>query len=234
MPKKCLVILSGGQDSTTCAAIARRDYDEVHSITFNYGQRHLVELQAATAIASALNFDSHEIIDLGPVLKGASPLVSSNAVGKYNDVESLPTGVEPTFVYGRNLLFLTIAANRAAVLGLTDVFTGVCQEDNAGYYDCTQPFIDQAQAAIGEAIAGNKDHLKIITPLMDLTKAESVLLAKEALGTRFEEVMGLTHTCYDGVLGGCGKCHACLLRERGFKEAGIEDPIKTKRIPAVA
>lgn len=223
---KALVVLSGGQDSTTCLAVAKKQFEEVHAVTFNYGQRHLIEIQSANAIAQAMEVDSHEIIDLGAtILKGSSPLISAAPVGRYSSAEELPGGVEPTFVPGRNILFLTVAANRAAGLGIQDIFTGVCEEDYGGYFDCRQTFVDAITMAIGEGIAGNPNHIKIHTPLMNLSKKDSVFLAKEALGDNFEYVMKLTHTCYDGVKGGCGECHACILRDRGFKEAGIDDPL---------
>lgn len=233
MFRKCLVILSGGQDSTTCTAIAQKEFDEVHAVTFNYGQRHIIEIQSSIKIAKALGLDSHEIIDLGQgILKGNSPLVSNNELGVYKDVGELPGGVEPTFVYGRNILFLTLAANRAAIKGITHLFTGVCEADYAGYFDCRLDFIDAMSKALGEGIYGFSEAFQIHTPLMKLTKAESVLLAKEILGDKFDSVMELTHTCYAGVKGGCGQCHACLIRDRGFKEAGIFDPIwKFRNVP---
>ncbi|NEO30023.1 MAG: 7-cyano-7-deazaguanine synthase QueC [Symploca sp. SIO3C6] len=222
---KALCVLSGGQDSTTCAALACQQFDEVHAITFDYGQRHLVELESAITIAKKLKLTSHEIVKLGPILKGTSPLVSDNPLGQYKSAEELPGGVEPTFVPARNILFLTLAANRAAVRGIKDIFIGVCEADFAGYYDCRQVFVDAMAKALGEGIWGNPTSFVIHTPLMQLTKAESVKLAVDVLGDRFQEVLELTHTCYAGVKGGCGKCHACLIRDRGFLEAGIEDPI---------
>lgn len=226
MNNECLVILSGGQDSTTCVAIAKSKFKEVHAVTFNYGQRHLTEIESAIKIAEKLNLASHEIIDLGQgILKGSSPLVSNNKLGVYKNVSELPGGVEPTFVYGRNILFLTIAANRAAVMGISDIFMGVCEADYAGYFDCRLDFIKVMTEALGEGIYGSPDAFKIHTPLMSLTKSESVLLAKDLLGNNFDSVMELTHTCYAGVKGGCGECHACLIRDRGFNDAGIIDPI---------
>jgi 7-cyano-7-deazaguanine synthase len=222
---KALCVLSGGQDSTTCAALSCQQFEQVHAITFDYGQRHLIELESAIAIAKAFNLSSHEIIQLGPILKGTSPLVSDTALEQYDSTEDLPGGVEPTFVPARNILFLTVAANRAAVLGIKDIFMGVCEADFAGYYDCRQVFVDAMATAIGEGVWGDPDAFVIHTPLMHLTKAESVQLAVEVLGNRFEEIMALTHTCYAGVKGGCGKCHACLIRDRGFTVAGVADPI---------
>lgn len=220
-----LVVLSGGQDSTTCAVIAREKHDKVYGVTFNYGQKHLTEIQSAIKIAEKLDIEL-EIIDLGSgILKGSSPLISNTKLGQYESESELPSGVEPTFVYGRNILFLTIAANRAAVLGVKDVYTGVCQADFAGYWDCRQVFIDKMLSALNEGIYG-EDKLKIHTPLMDLSKSESVKLAYDVLGEqRFNDIFELTHTCYAGINGGCGKCHACILRDKGFKEAGIVDPI---------
>ncbi|MFM6917298.1 MAG: 7-cyano-7-deazaguanine synthase QueC, partial [Dolichospermum sp.] len=223
--RKALVVLSGGQDSTTCAVIARNQFDSVFGITFNYGQRHLTEVQSAIKISQKLDI-SLEILDLGDsILKGTSPLISNSKLGQYESADELPTGVEPTFVPARNILFLTLAANRAAVLGINDLFTGVCQADFAGYWDCRQVFIDKLQDALNEGIYG-EDRLKIHTPLMDLTKSESVKLAYNILGEqRFNDIFELTHTCYAGVKGGCGKCHACVLRDKGFNESGIVDPI---------
>lgn len=225
-PNKAIVILSGGQDSTTCVAQAQKDGFEVHALTFNYGQRHAIEIESAVEVAISMRVKSHEIVDLGPILKGTSPLVSAeNQVETYSKPEDMPGGVASTFVPARNILFLTIAANRAAVIGAKVIYIGVCETDFSGYYDCRSSFIQSMEAAIGMGIDGTPTAYEIKTPLMHLTKAESVLLAKELLGDKFEEVMGHTSTCYSGVKGGCGTCAACLLRDRGFQEAGIEDPI---------
>jgi 7-cyano-7-deazaguanine synthase len=223
--RKALVILSGGQDSTTCTALACRDYDEVHAVTFEYNQRHRIELESASAVSKAFGLASHEIIQLGPILKGTSPLVSDTELGQYNSPEELPGGLEPTFIPGRNILFLSIAANRAYCLGITEMIIGVCEADFGGYWDCRQLFVDAMAKALGEGMYGQPDTLQIRAPLMYLTKAETVKLSHAVLGERFEEIMAMSHTCYAGVKGGCGKCHACILRDRGFKEAGIPDPI---------
>jgi 7-cyano-7-deazaguanine synthase len=224
MPK-ALVILSGGQDSTTCLAIAKQQFDKVHAVTFDYGQKHWIEIEAAHDVAWALGVESHEVVKLGSILKSTSPLVSDHPLGQYESAAELPGGVEPTFVPGRNLLFLTLAANRAAALGITDLFTGLCQADYGGYPDCEQAFVDKTADAISQGFWGNRQQITIHTPLMDLSKADSVRLAVSVLGDEFAEVFGLTHTCYAGVRGGCGKCHACILRDKGFREAGVEDPL---------
>jgi 7-cyano-7-deazaguanine synthase len=171
---------------------------------------------------------SHEVIDMGPILKGTSPLVnSSNSVGSYKNADELPGGVEPTFVPSRNILFLTVASNRAACLGITDMTTGVCQEDFGGYYDCRRVFIDHMEKSLSEGIYGNPDTFKIHTPLMFLTKKESVELAQSLDGCM--EALQYSHTCYNGQFPPCGTCHACILRARGFEQAGIEDPIKKRK-----
>ncbi len=231
--KKALVILSGGQDSTTCAAVACQQFAEVHALTFHYQQRHAIEIASATAIAQALNLASHEISEVGPVLKSSSPLVSEQALGQYEAIADLPTGLEPTFVPGRNMLFLTLAANHAMSLGIRDLVIGVCEADFAGYWDCRPSFIDAMAIALGEGMSGEPDAFRIHNPLMHLNKAESVRLAQATLGDRFEAIMGLTHTCYAGVKGGCGRCHACLVRDQGFEAAGIADPLWRYRLAAV-
>jgi len=221
---KCLVVLSGGQDSTTCLFWAKSKFDEVHAVTFDYGQKHSIELESAKKIAKMAGVASHEVIELGPVLKGTSPLVNSDyEVGQYPSHEELPEGVEPTFVPARNILFLTIAANRAACLGITDMVTGVCQEDFAGYHDCRHTFIVAMTKALGEGIYGSDFVFDIHTPLMFMTKRDSVDLACKLEGCM--EALAYSHTCYNGQYPPCGHCHACLLRQKGFDHAGIEDPL---------
>jgi 7-cyano-7-deazaguanine synthase len=217
-----LVILSGGADSAICAATAKQTSDKVHAITFDYGQRHRREVNSAVAISHILGLDSHEIINIPDVLKSWSPLLSDSEVDKFNNVGEIPEGIASTFVPMRNALFLTIAFNRAIALDCESVVTGVCQTDYSGYPDCRQIFITTMAMALN--LAG-ETNIKIETPLMNLTKAESIKLAVYAMGDKFNEVLKATHTCYRGVIGGCGQCAACLLRDRGFKEASIEDPI---------
>lgn len=225
--KKCLVVLSGGQDSTTCLYWAKERFDEVHAVTFDYGQRHAVEVQSAIRIAKFAGVASHEVVELGPILKGTSPLVSDNKLEQYEDFNSLPGGLEKTFVPMRNQLFLTIAANRAYCLGITDLITGVCQEDFGGYPDCRREFIDRLEDAciLGTFTGddGAPDILRIITPLMYMTKAESVQLAIEIPGAY--AALQWTTTSYDGAFPPVGHDHATLLRAKGFAEAGMPDPL---------
>lgn len=231
MNKKALLILSGGQDSTTCLFWALREGYEVHAVTFDYNQRHRVEIDAAKLVAKLGGVVTHEVIKLGPILKGTSPLVSDNALEQYADHHSLPGGLEKTFVPMRNQLFLTIAANRAFVLGIDTIITGVCQEDFGGYPDCRRVFIDALVEAIDQGTftpeAGYADGCRILTPLMDLTKAESVHLAWRLTEEGFNAygALAFTHTAYDGAYPPTGHDHATLLRAKGFEEADIPDPL---------
>jgi 7-cyano-7-deazaguanine synthase len=223
--QKAMVIFSGGQDSTTCLALAKERHQEVHAITFAYNQRHQVELKAAKAIAETMQLKSHAVVDLGPIFTSTSPLVSERAVDQYDSVDDLPGGLEATFVPGRNVLFLTLAASYAYARSITDIYIGVCEEDFGGYWDCRGSFIVAMQRALSEGLYGTESTYTLHTPLLHLSKSEAVKLALDTLGEDFEKILGLTHTCYQGTPGGCGKCHACHLRDRGFREAGIADPL---------
>lgn len=225
-PTKCVILLSGGQDSTTVALQAKAHYEEVHALTIHYGQRHEIEVESALAVGKALSVTSHEVIELGNVLTSTSPLISSNSVDTFETSEDVPDGVANTFIPSRNALFLTLASNRAIALRISTIYTGVCECDYSGYPDCRRVFIDSLEDALSLGNFGEKGKFKILTPLMSLTKAETVKLAQNLLGTEeFKKMFELTHTCYQGIKGGCGHCAACLLRDKGFTEAGIDDPI---------
>ena len=231
--KAALVVLSGGQDSTTCLFFARQYFNEVHAVTFDYGQRHSRELMAASDVAKIAGCASHEIIDLGSsVLKGMSPLTNANEeLETYKDYKSMSAvigdRVEKTFVPMRNALFLTLAANRAVCLGIDHVFTGVCQADNANYPDCRQSFIIAQQRAIREAL-GMSSKFTIHTPLMNMSKAESIKLVM-SMDTAYT-ALAWTHTAYDGKYPPTGKDHASLLRAQGFLEAGVPDPLVLRAV----
>ena len=223
---KALIVLSGGQDSTTCAAWAKKYYSEVHAVSFNYNQRHSRELIAAQQVAHLLALDSHEIIDVGPVLKGTSPLTNqTEQLETYESFESMDAiignRIEKTFVPMRNALFLVLAANHAIVNGINIVVTGVCQADNANYPDCRQTFISAMQHATQEAL-GMPAGFHIMTPLMDLSKADSIRLMMK-LGRL--SLLAWTHTAYDGNFPPNGKDHASVLRAHGFEEADVPDPL---------
>lgn len=224
--RRAVVVLSGGQDSTTCLYYAKRAGYELHTVTFDYGQRHYKEIHAAASIADRARVASHQKISIIGTLRGTSPLVSDAELEQYKDHESLPGGLEKTFVPMRNQLFLTIAANIAYCLDTNLIFTGVCQEDFGGYPDCRREFIDQLQKTCNLG-AFNEDAcrlpLQIETPLMYLTKAQTVKLA-----LRLPEcyaALAYTVTSYDGAYPPTGKDHATLLRAKGFIEAGVPDPL---------
>ena len=224
---KALVVLSGGQDSTTCLYWARQHFIEVHAITFDYGQRHAIELEAARRIAYDANVESHEIVTLGSgILKGTSPLVSNSELDQYAHHSALPGGLEKTFVPMRNQLFLTLAANRAYVLGCDTLVTGVCQEDFGGYPDCRHTFIKALELAVNLGTFTGEDGalgpLAIETPLMFMTKAESVDFAREVGAFK---ALAYSHTAYDGLYPPTGQDHATLLRQKGFEESGYPDPL---------
>jgi 7-cyano-7-deazaguanine synthase len=225
---KALVILSGGQDSTTCLFWAKRLGFEIHAITFDYGQRHKIELEAAATVGMMAGVISHEFVKLGEgILKSTSPLVSDAPLEQYANHQSLPGGLEKTFVPMRNQLFITVAANRAYAMGCNVLVTGVCQEDSGGYPDCRMPFIAALEDACCKGTFTNEAEtlpsLEIYTPLMHLTKAESVKLAENLPGCM--EALAFSHTAYDGKYPPTGHDHANLLRAKGFEEAGVPDPL---------
>lgn len=228
-PAKALVVLSGGQDSTTCLFWAKQHFDEIHAVTFDYGQRHKVEIEAAKKIAEIANVASHEIIVVGDgILQSTSPLVSDEELEQYADNKSLPGGLEKTFVPMRNTLFLTIAANRAYALGAFAIITGVCEEDFGGYPDCREVFIRALQTAFNRSVDEHnlqkEEPFQILAPLMTLTKAKTCRLAFE-LGEEAFNALAFTHTAYDGAYPPTGHDHATLLRQKGFEESGLPDPL---------
>jgi 7-cyano-7-deazaguanine synthase len=218
--EKAVVILSGGQDSTTCVfwAIDRFGRNSVETLTFDYGQRHRIELAAATAVAGHAGV-RNVVLPINTFEKIGGSALTDDSVGvpKTLSHDALPA----TFVPGRNLIFLTFAAAYAWQRDIHNLVAGVAQTDYSGYPDCRRTTID----ALEETLAlGLERRITIHTPLMDLSKKETVLLAKK-LGAL--DSMGLTHTCYNGRRPPCGECAACILRARGFAEAGFPDPLTT-------
>ncbi len=213
--KEAVVLHSGGQDSTTCLAWALKKFDSVRLISFDYGQRHKTEIKAAQTIAKKLKL-SHKTIKL-PILKELTKnaLTDKSVKVKAGKKGTLPT----TFVDGRNALFLNIAAIYAKQHKIPNIVTGVCQTDYSGYPDCRNDFIKSMQKTLQLAM---EFPFKIHTPLMFLTKAQTVALMDKLGGL---ELLKYTHTCYEGVSPACGKCPACKLRLKGFKEYGIDDLI---------
>ncbi len=213
MNKNAIVLHSGGQDSTTCLVWALKKFKKVEVISFDYGQRHKAELLAAKRIAKKLKLP-HKTIKL-PVIKELTKNALTDKSIKIKTGKGLPS----TFVDGRNQMFLTVAAIYAKQKGIKDLVTGVCQTDYSGYPDCRDDFIKSMQKTLQLAM---DFPFKIHTPLMNLTKAESVRFMQK-LGKL--NLLKYTHTCYEGSVPACGKCPACKLRLKGFKEAGLEDPI---------
>ena len=218
--ENALVILSGGQDSATCVfwAIDRFGKDSVETLTFDYGQRHRIELVAANAVAMYAGV-RNLVLPINTFERIGGNALTDDSIGVPNTIstDELPA----TFVPGRNLIFLTFAAAYAWQRDICNLITGVAQTDYSGYPDCRRATIDALEEALS---LGLERRITIHTPLMDLSKKETVLLASR-LGA--VDAMGLTHTCYNGRRPPCGECAACILRARGFAEAGIRDPLIT-------
>ncbi len=217
MSDKALVVFSGGQDSTTCLywAIDRFGRDRVESLSFDYGQRHRIELDSAKAVAEHARVPNRVLpIDTFAAL-GGSALTDPELEPRAAAGDALPN----TFVPGRNLIFLTFAAAYAWQRGIRHLVAGVAQTDYSGYPDCREPAIRALEDALRQGMDARFD---IHTPLMYRSKKETVLLALE-LGAM--DAMALTHTCYRGQRPPCGACAACELRAKGFAEAGVADPL---------
>ncbi len=217
--EKALVVLSGGQDSTTCLywAIDRFGVNAVESITFDYGQRHRTELECAATVANFAGVANTCLpIDTFAALGGDA--LTDPGVEVAGDVDD-STGLPNTFVPGRNLIFLTFAAAYAYQHDIGHLITGVAQTDYSGYPDCREETVEALQRALR---LGMESGITIHTPLMHLSKKETVELARD-LGAL--PAMAFTHTCYNGQRPPCGTCPACLLRAKGFAEAGIADPL---------
>lgn len=248
--KYAIVVLSGGQDSTTVLHYALAEGYAVYALTFDYGQRHVCEIDAAKRIAAAAHV-KHEVLTLpGNVLMSSmSPLVGNDArvvqdmkVGQYDSVEDMPSGIEQTFVEGRNLLFLTLAANRAAALGTKTIFIGVGQEDFGGYPDCRASFVRAMELTVDLAMGWSKVGVHINAPLMHRSKKQTVELALRLDGrftddsTPCFDALAISHTCYQGKALPCLHCHACIIRARGFRDAVVADPmiVRLKAVDGLA
>ncbi|MEK6701910.1 MAG: 7-cyano-7-deazaguanine synthase QueC [Planctomycetota bacterium] len=216
-----IVLLSGGLDSATCLAIARRDGYAAHALAFDYGQRHRVELACAKRVADHLGAASFRTVVLGLREIGGSALTADIAVPDAGS--SSPSAIPVTYVPARNLTFLSIAAGLAEVVGAQAVYIGVNAVDYSGYPDCRRPFIDAFEhaAALGTKSGVEGQRLKVLTPLVSLAKADIIRLGVE-LGVDF----ALTTSCYNPTPAGlsCGHCDSCDLRRRGFAQANVPDP----------
>ena len=225
--KPAVVLLSGGLDSTTVLAIAHAEGYVPHALSFRYGQRHSVELEAAERVARALGVAGHVVADIDLRIFGGSALTADISVPHHERAEDLAGGIPVTYVPARNTIFLSYALAWAEVLGSSDVFIGVSALDYSGYPDCRPEYIrayeQMANLATKAGVEGTQ-RLRIHTPLIELTKAQTIQRGL-ALGVDYS----LTHSCYDPDPAGraCGTCDSCLLRRRGFAEVGLEDPALT-------
>ncbi len=222
--KKAVVLLSGGLDSATCVALAQTDGYDVHGISFRYGQRHAVELEAARQIANFFDINDHKVTDIDLRAFGGSALTDDIEVPKDRDAADFTDGIPITYVPARNTIFLSFALAYAEVIGAHDIFIGVNALDYSGYPDCRPEYIGAFEVMANLATrAGIEDSqpLRLRTPLIALTKAEII-----NLGVRNGVDYSLTVSCYDpdDIGRACGHCDSCQLRSKGFLEAGISDP----------
>jgi len=217
--ERALVVFSGGQDSTTCLywALDRFGATQVETLSFDYGQRHSIELTAAKRIADFAGVP-HRVLPIDTFRSLGGNALTDERVG-VRPASGTEGQLPNTFVPGRNLVFLTYAAAFAWQRRIRHLVTGVAQTDYSGYPDCRQQTIAALQAALR---LGMEREFEIHTPLMNLSKRETVELAKR-LGAL--EALGMSHTCYNGQYPPCGSCPACLLRAKGFDESGIRDPL---------
>ena len=221
--KRAVILLSGGLDSTTCLAIARKQGFDLFALTVNYGQRHVFELQSAKDVALSLDIEKHSVLDIDLAQFGGSALTDDIEVPK-DRVESEMANIPATYVPARNTVLLSVALARAETLDSFDIFIGVNALDYSGYPDCRPEYIESfertANLATKAGVSGNNFHIH--TPLINMTKAEII-----KSGTKLGVDYGLTFSCYDPqeTSASCGHCDACILRLKGFKESGIPDPL---------
>lgn len=225
MSRKAVVLLSGGLDSTTVLAVAKDQGFEAYAISFRYGQRHVVELDAARRVAKAAGVARHVVCDIDLRVFGGSALTGEDDVPKHETAEDLPDGGIPvTYVPARNTVFLSYALAYAEVIGAADIFIGVSALDYSGYPDCRPEYIAAYEEMAGLATRAGVEGqgLKIHAPLIDRTKGETV-----QIGMRLGVDYSLTSSCYDPDDRGrpCGHCDSCLLRLRGFAAVGLKDPL---------
>lgn len=226
--KRAVILLSGGLDSATVLAIAKAEGYEPYALSFAYGQRHAWELEAAKRVAASMGVAQHRVAQIDLRAFGGSALTDEIEVPKGRAPEEMTQGIPITYVPARNTIFLAFALAWAEVLGASDVFLGVNALDYSGYPDCRPEFIEafekMANLATKAGVEG-RQHLRIHTPLIALTKAQIIAKGRE-LGVDY----GLTSSCYDPGPEGepCGQCDSCLLREKGFRENGIQDPVLNK------
>ncbi len=225
--KNAVILLSGGLDSATTLAIARREGYRCHAMTFRYGQRHAIEIESARRVAEHLGVEKHVVVDIDLRPFGGSALTSDIAVPKNRSSAEISAGIPITYVPARNTIFLSFALAWAEVLPASEIFIGVNAIDYSGYPDCRPEYVHAFQAMANlatKAAVGKNQKVTIRTPLLNLTKAD-IIRTGVALGVDY----ALTLSCYDPAPDGspCRMCDACILRAKGFAEAGIPDPLLT-------
>jgi 7-cyano-7-deazaguanine synthase len=229
MTKPAVILLSGGLDSATVAAVARQQRFDLFALSVDYGQRHRFELAAANRVAEAVGVRRHEVVRVDLSTFGASALTGQIEVPKNRPLESMEERIPVTYVPARNTVLLSLALAYAETVRAADIFIGVNAVDYSGYPDCRPEFIESfqrlANLATKAGVEGNL-RFKIHTPLIQMSKAQIIRRGTE-LGVDF----GLTHTCYDPAPDGrsCGQCDACQLRLKGFAEAGLTDPLRYRK-----
>ena len=224
--RPAVVLLSGGLDSATTAAIARHEGFAIYALSVNYGQRHVFELEAARRVAQSLGVRRHVVVPVGLSTLGGSALTDAIDVPKDRRADQMAQGIPVTYVPARNTVLLALALAMAETVGAADIFLGINAVDYSGYPDCRPEFLDAFARLAGLATkAGVEGRLKFVfhAPLIRLSKAQIVRRGIE-LGVDY----GLTHSCYDPDAAGvsCGRCDACQLRRKGFAEAGLVDPLR--------
>lgn len=223
--KKAVVLLSGGLDSATCLGLAKAAGFEPVCLTVAYGQRHAVEVQQAQVVARAQGVTDHRVVTMDLRAIGGSALTADVAVPKHDDVSQVGTGIPVTYVPARNTIFLGLALGLAEVVGARDVFIGVNAVDYSGYPDCRPEFIHAFEllATLATKAGAEGGRFTIHAPLSGLTKADII-----RAGTQVGVDYALTRSCYDPAPDGraCGRCDSCLLRKKGFDDAGVVDPTR--------
>jgi 7-cyano-7-deazaguanine synthase len=222
--KKAIVLSSGGLDSTTVMAIARARGHDIYSLSFRYGQRHSVELEAAQKVAKSLGAKEHLVIDIDMAKIGGSALTDDIEVPKARSEQDMQKEIPVTYVPARNTVFLSYALAWAEVLEASDIFIGVNAIDYSGYPDCRPEYIESFERMANLATKAGVEgitRVKIHTPIIEMTKAQIIQKGIE-LGVDY----AMTHSCYDPSMEGkaCGQCDSCLLRKKGFSDAGVADP----------
>ena len=222
--KKAIILSSGGLDSTTVMAIARAEGHDIYSLSFRYGQRHSVELEAAQKVAKSFGAKEHLVIDIDMAKIGGSALTDDIEVPKARSEQDMQKEIPVTYVPARNTIFLSYALAWAEVLEASDIFIGVNAIDYSGYPDCRPEYIESFERMANLATKAGVEgitRVKIHTPIIEMTKAQII---QKGIGLGVDYAM--THSCYDPSMEGkaCGQCDSCLLRKKGFRDADVSDP----------